>query len=275
MIARFKVFNCQSDHTMHPAINIALRAARSAAEQIAHVADRLDRVTVVEDHAGNLVTSMDLDAERTILYHLRKAYPDFSVESRISGFTEGADRDNIWLIDPIAGNRNFQRGAGQFCVSIALKTSRGITHAVLVNPTSNQEFTASKGDGAQLNATRIRAGKATSLDRAMVALDGAPDGEPVVMQKMLSDLINMSAQVRISGCPPMDMVNVAAGRLDAAWCAQQTECTIAAARLILLEAGALLGDPQGNPQTANSKELLFSNPKCFKHLLQIRQGITI
>ncbi|HBN14341.1 MAG TPA: hypothetical protein DD407_04820, partial [Pseudohongiella sp.] len=181
---------------MHPVINIALRAARSAAEQIAHVSDRLDRVNVVEDHGGNLVTSMDLDAERTILYHLRKAYPDFSVESRISGYTEGADRANTWLIDPIVGNRNFYRGVGAFCVSVALRTSKGITQGVLVNPATNQEFTASKGDGAQLNATRIRVGKASELEQSMIALDGDPQGETVIMQKLLASLQALPAWVQ-------------------------------------------------------------------------------
>lgn len=258
---------------MHPVINIALRAARNAAEQISHVSDRLDRVSIVEDQNGSLVTSMDLDAERTLIYHLRKAYPDFSIESRVSGLQEGADKDNVWLIDPIVSNRNFLRGYGSFCVSIALKTSRGITHGVIVNPVTNQEFTGSRGDGAQLNDSRIRTGKALGLENSLVALDGDPQGEPAVLSAMLSELTAVPANVRISGCPALDMVNVAAGRLDAAWCTQQHPTSIAAAQLILLESGALLGDPQGNPQVSNSREMLFANPRCFKQLLQIRQSL--
>tara|TARA_R110002072_G_scaffold233478_1_gene391030 strand:+ start:42373 stop:43167 length:795 start_codon:yes stop_codon:yes gene_type:complete len=258
---------------MHPVINIALRAARSAAEQIAHVSDRLERISIVEDHGGNLVTSMDLDAERTMLYHLRKAYPDYSVESRISGFTEGADRDHVWMIDPIVSNRNFQRGYGSFCVSLALRTSRGVVHGVIINPTTNQEYTASRGDGAQLNASRIRTGKQTNLENAFVSLDADPAGEPELMARLLAELSALPVQIRVSGCPALDMVNVAAGRLDAGWCAQQHPASVAAAQLILLESGALLGDPQGNPQIQDSKELLFSNPKCFKQLLQIRQSL--
>ncbi|MDP2378888.1 MAG: inositol monophosphatase family protein, partial [Pseudohongiella sp.] len=122
---------------MHPVINIALRAARGAAEQIIHVSDRLDRVNVIEDKNGTLVTSMDLDAERTILYHLQKAYPDYSIDSRLSGFTEGADKDHVWLIDPLVSNRNFYKGFGSFCISLALKTPKGITHGVVLNPVNN------------------------------------------------------------------------------------------------------------------------------------------
>ncbi len=257
---------------MHPVINIALRAARSAAEQIIHVSDRLDRVSIIEDNNGELITSMDVDAERTILYHLRKAYPDFSVESRLSGYTAGADTDNTWLIDPLAGNRNFQRGFGSFCISIALKTSKGITHGVVLNPAANQEFSASRGAGGQLNDSRMRTGKLTSLENAFVGLDPQP-AEDTFLAQLQDQLLALPCHIRMSGCAPLDMVYVAAGRLDAGWCRPQHQTSLAAAQLILLESGALLSDPQGNPQTQGSKELLFANPKCFKHLLQIRQSL--
>jgi myo-inositol-1(or 4)-monophosphatase len=260
---------------MHPVINIALRAARSAAEQIIHVSDRLDRVSVIEDKNGTLVTSMDVDVERTLLYHLQKAYPDYSIDSRLSGFTAGADKDNTWLIDPIVSNRNFYKGYGAFCISLALKTAKGISHGVVVNPIANQEFTASRGDGAQLNDSRVRIGKMTTLENAYVALDPEHSHEDTLLAQLQQQLLALPVHLRMSGCAALDMVYVAAGRLDAGWCRQQHHTSVAAAQLILLESGALLSDATGNPQTQSGKELLFANPKCFKHLLQIRQTLTL
>jgi len=259
---------------MHPVINIALRAARSAAEQIIHTADRLDRINIIEDKNGQLITSMDVDVERTIVYHLKKAYPDFSIESRLSGLTAGADTDNVWLVDPLVSNRNFLRGYGSFCISVALKTSRGVTHGVVINPLGNQEFSASRGSAAQLNDSRMRTGNLTTLENAYVGLDPdtAPEGDNFLLQ-LQSQLLALPCHVRMSGCAALDMVYVAAGRLDAGWCRPQHHTSIAAAQLILQEAGALLSDPQGNPQTTGSNELLFGSPKCFKHLLQIRQSL--
>jgi myo-inositol-1(or 4)-monophosphatase len=258
---------------MHPVINIALRAARSAAEQIVHVSDRLDRVSVVEDNNGMLVTSMDIDVERTLLYHLQKAYPDYSIDSRLSGFTARADKEHVWLIDPIVSNRNFFKGYGSFCISLALKTPKGIIHGVIVSPSTNQEFTASRGDGAQLNDSRVRISKMLSLENALVSLDPDTSHEDELMPQLQSQLQSLPANVRVSGCPALDMAYVASGRLDAGWCRQQHHTSLAAAQLILLESGALLSDPQGNPQVQSSKELLFGNPKCFKHLLKIRQSL--
>lgn len=274
IIPRLLIRTSQQTEIMHPVINIALRAARGAAEQIIHTADRLDRVNIIDDKNGVLVTSMDVDTERTILYHLQKAYPDFSVESRLSGYTAGADTDNVWLIDPLVSNRNFLRGYGSFCISIALKTSRGITHGVLLNPLANQEYSASRGEGARLNDSRLRTGKLTSLENAFVGLDPepAPDGD-IFLHQIQTQLLALPCHIRMSGCAALDMAYVAAGRLDAGWCRPQHHTSIAAGQLILLESGALLSDPQGNPQAQGSKELLFGNPKCFKQMLQIRQSL--
>ena len=40
---------------MHPMINIALKAARDAAEAIAHSSDRLDRIKVINDEPDSFV----------------------------------------------------------------------------------------------------------------------------------------------------------------------------------------------------------------------------
>lgn len=255
---------------MHPVINIALRAARSAAEQIVHANDRRDRITVVSDSQGALVMNTDVDAERTILYHLQKAYPDFGVESRLSGSIEGKDKDNVWMIDPLVGNRNFYQGIDGYAVSIALRTPRGVSHAVLVNPSTGQEFTASKGSGARLNSYRMRISQ-RGIEQGFIGLDPDPTFAGGLLPHMQQQLLTLACHIRMSGCPALDMAYVAAGFLDGGWCHQQHPASLAAAQLIMLEAGALLSDPQGNPQTAGSRELIFGNPKCFKQLLVARQ----
>lgn len=58
---------------MHPLVNIALQAVRDAAEALAHSSDRLDRVKILNDTPSAFLTSMDLEAEKTIYYHLEKA----------------------------------------------------------------------------------------------------------------------------------------------------------------------------------------------------------
>ena len=75
---------------MHALVNIALRAARDAAEALAHSSDRLDRVAIIDSNPDRFMTSQDLEADKTVLYHLRKSFLEHSIHSRVSGMHEGS-----------------------------------------------------------------------------------------------------------------------------------------------------------------------------------------
>lgn len=259
---------------MHPVVNIALRAARDAAEMVGHAVDRLDRIRVLDDDPVNPATSMSHDVERTLLYHLQKAYPDYSIQSRLSGHTAGRDTDNTWLIDPLHGSGNFIRGLGHCCISLALQSGNRISHAVLINPLLKEEFTASRGSGAQLNASRLRVSRQERLQHAWVGLAPTRTGrEPNDTLLALQDrLLEGDNQLRIIGCPPLDIAYVASGKLDAGWTDESDSISLAAARLILQESGALFSDENGNP-AMQGKEWLYGTPRCYKQLLQLRQAL--
>jgi len=261
--------------TMHAVVNIALKAARDAAEVLAHNSDRLDRVRVVEESGGQVITNMDLDAEKTILFHLLKAHPEYSIQSRVSGFTKGRDVQNMWIIDPLCGSANYRRGIPHFCVSVALSTAGRVNHAVLVNPLLREEFTASRGGGAQVNTHRLRASSARALEGGLVVLGteatNAAHGDTLL--RLQEKLQAVQCDVRLTGCPALDLAWVGAGRADAGWLGENDPASIAAALLILHESGALISDAAGNPEVSASPELVFGNLKCFKQLLQMRLAV--
>lgn len=259
---------------MHAIVNIALKAARDAAEVLAHNVDRLDRIKVVEENGGQVITNMDLDSEKTILFHLQKAYPDYSVQSRVSGFVKRRDSNNVWIIDPLCGSANYRRGISHFCVSVALSTGGRVNHAVLVNPMQREEFTATRGAGAQTNTQKLRASKGKSLENGLVSLDSDPANavHTETLLKLQQDLYGLQCDTRITGCPALDLAWVAAGRLDAGWLGEHDPASTAAAILVLQESGALISDAIGNPEISSTAELIFGNPKCFKQMLQFRQA---
>lgn len=263
------------DSTMHALVNIALRAARDAAEVIARHSERLDRVRSIELAPGQNISSMERDAERSIIYHLQKAYPDYSIESRISGCFPGKDTINTWLIDPLQGHHNANNGYGHFCVSIALRSGNRVNHAVVLNPLTREEFTASRGSGAQLNAGRLRGSSKDRLEAGFVGLDTCDDDQDGrhIQLDLQKKLHLLGCNVRASGSTALDLVYAAAGKLDAGWCLQNDTCALPAAILILQEAGALISDNKGNPGFSESRELVYGNPKCFKQMLQLRQSL--
>ncbi len=260
---------------MHPMINIALKAARDAAEAIAHSSDRLDRIKVINDKPGSFLTSMDLDSDKTLQYHLLKAYPEHSINSRATGMTVGTRKDIEWLIDPLIGNRNFARGYTQFAVSLACKIDGVIQHAAIVCPMTNEEFVATRGGGAQLNSRRLRVGRETELVQgSLVGVNGEVEDIDTLLG-MQKAILLAGAQSRISGCTALDIVSTAADRLQGGWAPNEggDNHSITAAALILKESGGLIGSELANPDFANANELIFSNPKILKQLVKMRQSI--
>ncbi len=88
---------------MQPMLNIALRAARKAGDLVARAAEQLDRIQVEEKGENNFVTEIDRKAEKEIIFHLQKAYPDHAFLGEESGESGNPDSPYQWVIDPIDG----------------------------------------------------------------------------------------------------------------------------------------------------------------------------
>ncbi len=148
---------------MHPTLNIAVRAARSAGNVIIRNLDRLDSLAVHTKDRNDFVTEVDQQAEKEIISILRKAYPGHGILAEESGLTEGDDYQ--WIIDPLDGTTNFLHGFPQFAVSIALRHKGRLEQAVVYDPLRQELFTASRGAGAMLNDRRIRVTKRSLAGR--------------------------------------------------------------------------------------------------------------
>ena len=141
---------------MEPTATMALRAARKAGDLIMRASDDMDRVGFHHKAAADYVTDVDIAAEKEILYHLNKAYPEHRFLCEESGVSGNEASEYTWIIDPLDGTSNFMRGIPHFAVSIACVHRGKIEHAVVYDPVRREEFIASRGRGAQLNGHRIR-----------------------------------------------------------------------------------------------------------------------
>jgi len=254
---------------VHPIVNIALRAAREAATVIVQANARPDRIKISQKGKNDYVTDVDKTVEDMLIASLRKTYPDHSFLCEESGLQQGADKDTLWIIDPIDGTRNFMMGIPHFCISIACVQREKIQHAIIVDPILGEEFTASKGSGAQLNGNRIRVRNRAMLEGGTISLscDGLRNFE--AMMDLQSKLKEVAGGLRFTGSTALDLAYVAAGRLDAGWTAGINPWDSAAGILLVQEAGGFVSDLQGNPECLHSNSLVFGNPKCFKSLLQL------
>jgi myo-inositol-1(or 4)-monophosphatase len=258
---------------MEPTINIALRAARKAGDMIARAMEDLDRIEVESKSANDFVSEVDRSAEREIIYHLSKAYPDHAFLAEEGGSSGNQDSEFRWIIDPLDGTTNFLRGIPHFAVSIACEYRGKIEHAVVLDPIRREEFTASRGRGAQLNGRRIRVSALTSLEGALLGT-GIPfksrqtEHLPAYFRS-LETLAGSCAGIRRAGAAALDLAYVAAGRLDAFWEIGLAPWDMAAGSLLIREAGGLVGDFNGDSGYMESGNIVCGSPKCFKAVLQV------
>ncbi|CUA86748.1 MULTISPECIES: inositol monophosphatase family protein [Gulbenkiania] len=256
---------------MHPMLNVAVKAARRAANVIQRASLNLDTVRIEKKRHNDFVTEVDQAAEQAILEVIREAYPKHAILAEESGAHGIGQSEYEWIIDPIDGTTNFFHGHPQYAVSIALAHKGQIQQAVVYDPNRNDLFTASRGVGAFLNDRRIRVSKRTSLNECLIAT-----GFPVVDQSMmdtylamLKDVLAKTAGARREGAASLDLCNVACGRVDGFFEFNLKPWDIAAGSLIVQEAGGIVTDMDGEDGWLESGDIVAGSPKVLAQLLQI------
>ena len=245
-------------------LNIALRAARQAGEHIVRASDRLDIIAVSEKGSNDYVTEVDKAAEDIIIKLLHKTYPDHGFLAEESG-AQNEDADYCWIIDPLDGTTNFVRGIPHYAVSIACQYQGRLEHAVVYNPVTREEFTASRGRGAQLNGRRIRVSSRTNLDGALLGT-GIPfhSHQSDKLQgylQTLGELAPQTAGIRRAGSAALDLAYVACGRLDGYFEYGLMPWDMAAGALLVREAGGVVLDFDGGETWFDHGNLLAGNIK--------------
>ena len=255
---------------MHPMLNIAVRAARSAGNIITRYADQVDTLTVTNKSHNDFVTEVDQQAEQEIIRTIRKAYPEHAILAEESGQHEGNEYE--WIIDPLDGTTNFLYGFPHFAISIAVRHKGRLEQAVIYDPMRQELFTASRGRGATLNDRRIRVTNRRGLDGALlgtgIAFRASQAKWTEAYFDMMKALIPGSAGIRRAGSAALDLAYVACGRLDGFWELDLNLWDIAAGVLLIEEAGGLISGITGKPDHLESGHVVTGNPRVFKAMLQ-------
>jgi myo-inositol-1(or 4)-monophosphatase len=253
---------------MHPMLNTAVKAARRAGTIINRASQNLDILTVTTKAANDYVSEVDRAAEDAIVRVLQEAYPSHAILAEESGASGKSEFQ--WIIDPLDGTTNFLHGFPQYAVSIALTQKGVLSQAVIYDPVHNDLFTASRGRGAYLNDKRLRISKRINLQKSLIGT-GFPFREFSQIDAYLAmfrDLTQKTAGLRRAGSAALDLAYVAAGRLDGFWEFGLSPWDMAAGSLLIIEAGGLVGDLEGNGGHLESGNIVAGNPKIFSQLVQ-------
>ena len=271
---------------MSPIIQTAVKAARRAGQILIRQQERLHQVAVREKSLGDFTSDADRLAEEEIIQIILGKFPHHRILAEESGaVTKSAEtaqnakpaaqtkdketqHDYEWIIDPLDGTANFLHGHAHFCVSIAVRCDARTEHAVILDPLRDELFSASRGQGAQLNARRLRVSGRTELQSATIA--GAFRAENSKKQmRALGEILSRGARVHASGSAALDLAYVAAGRMDGAWFSQLQSWDVGAGALLVREAGGLVADFGGGDKFWQGGEICAANQEIFNPLLQI------
>ncbi|MFO1340874.1 MAG: inositol monophosphatase family protein [Burkholderiaceae bacterium] len=258
--------------SIHPMLNIAVKAARTAGAIINRASLDVDLLTVTAKSPNDFVTEVDQAAEAAIIETVLTAYPGHGILAEESGRQHGAKHsDFVWIIDPLDGTTNFIHGLPIYCISIALAFRGKVEQAVVYDPARNDLFMASKGRGAFLNDKRLRVSKRTRLSDALIGT-GFPFRKGDNFQrylKMFEAVAPHCAGLRRPGSAALDLCYVAAGWYDGFFETGLNPWDVAAGSLMITEAGGLIGNFTGEADFLHQREVVAGAPKVYGQLVQL------
>ena len=258
--------------SLHPMLNVAIKAARAAGAIINRAALDVEAVRVSAKQTNDFVTEVDHAAETAIIETLLQAYPGHGILAEESGSEHGARHsDYQWIIDPLDGTTNFIHGFPVYCVSIALAVKGRVEQAVVYDPTRNDLFCATRGRGAFLNDRRIRVSKRTRLQECLIStgFPYRPGDKLRAYLSMLGEVMSQCAGVRRPGAAALDMAYVAAGYSDGFFETGLKAWDVAAGSLLITEAGGLVGNYTGDADFMHQSECVAGNPRIYAQLVNV------
>ena len=256
--------------TLHPMLNIAVKAARAAGSVINRASLDIEKLQVQVKSANDFVTEVDQHAEAVIIETILQAYPGHGILAEESGREHGAkDSEFTWIIDPLDGTTNFIHGFPVYAVSIALAYRGVVQQAVVYDPSRNDLFVASRGRGAYLNDRRLRVSKRTRIQESLIGT-GFPfrKGDNFKRYvKMFEEVMQQCAGLRRPGAAALDLCYVAAGYYDGFFETGLNPWDVAAGSLMITEAGGLIGNFTGEADFLYQREVVAGNPKIYGQLV--------
>ena len=230
---------------MEPTLDDLIKIALQAGKMLRDSFGKPHRV----EYKGiiDLVTEVDRESEAFIIGEIRSRFPEHTIVSEESGHLSGQD-GHFWYIDPLDGTSNYAHGVPIFAVSIAYAHAGRLQAGVIFDPMQNECFSAERGKGAWLNDQPISVSEAADLNKSLL-VTGFPYDIRTTKNTNLENFSYFtlrSLAVRRLGSAALDLAYVAAGRLDAYWELIINPWDIAAGTLMVMEAGGVVTDLDGN-----------------------------
>ncbi len=247
------------------------RAVRAAVEKSAALIrrhyGRLEGRDIRSKSKNDFVTVVDKGSQDILVRELTRAFPSYGFLGEENGLSIDADRR--WVIDPIDGTSNFIHHLPAFCISVGLEEKGKFVLGVVYDPVHDEWFYAAKGHGAFLNKRRLRVSTLGLKDAFMAtgfAFQMRGRFEPY--NASFRKVFHACAGVRRLGSAAIDLCYTACGRFDGFWEMGLHDWDIAAAVVVVEEAGGIVTDFRGGVDGIRRGDMLAGNPRVHREMLK-------
>ena len=229
---------------MERELTLLVEAVRKAGAKVRELVKHGFEVQTKLDHSP--VTTVDLEVNRILQEMQRREFPlDGWLSEESPDDSSRLTRPRVWIVDPIDGTKALVKGMPEFCISASLVEQGVPVVAAILNPSTDELFTAQRGDGLFLNGSRVT-----------ISSDQRPD--PVIMVNAGELRVDRwSSLTKTVSCRPIYSIAyalalVAAGRIQAALTIEpENEWDLAAGVLLIEESGGTVRDADGKAFTFN------------------------
>jgi len=257
-------------------LQTAMRAARAAGKVL------LEKLNVGREIRSkgkrDIVTDADYAADRTVRSILLSRFPndrflseegDAAQQRKLWAQAETSDEIALWVVDPLDGTTNYAHHLYPFSVSIAFFRANAVQLGVVYDPIRGEMFSAERGRGAYLNGKPIGTSSTRVLSKAVAGTEwareqGLRSDTAVVFTRMLYRMTT----ARAFGSAALSLCYVAAGRLDAYFHFSLSPWDVAAAALIVEEAGGKVTTPTGAAWSVHSRAYVATNGHLHSKVLR-------
>jgi len=257
---------------MQPIVSVALRVLREAGQELVHAAERFDFERATDQEISKFIADCSIGTEKQIIFKLRKHFPDDNFQGNETGSqVRSENATTTWHVHALEGAENFRSGLPLYCLVLVCTIAGKTQHALIVNPATGEEFTATRGRGTEMSGRRVRTTEKSKLSQTILAVKfpGIADNERNVrLRERLMNLSGETRMIRAFGNDALSMAYTASGQVDACWINEADDISLMAGVLIAKEAGCLMTDFSGGPDYETQRDVICANPKLLKAVIK-------
>ncbi|XP_060679603.1 inositol monophosphatase 1 [Hemiscyllium ocellatum] len=260
---------CAASDPWQDCMEVAVTIARKAGAVICD-ALRKEQTVQIKSSPADLVTETDQNVEKMIIGTLKEKFPSHSFigeESVADGAASVLTDNPTWIIDPIDGTTNFVHRFPFVAVSIGFSVNKQSEIGIVYSCMEDKMYTAQRGQGAFCNGQQLKVSGQEDISKALIVTELGSNRTPEVLKTVLSNMEKLisipSHGVRALGTAAVNMCMVATGGADAYY-EMGIHCwDMAAATLIVSEAGGVVLDISGGPFDLMSRRVIVASSRAI------------